>query len=92
MVQVTLIVKEQSLGIINRCVEGVYIMKKSDEFLYDVRIAHRNVKEALITKKDYDKYIKELPDAEEKGEVLILEDENNKDQLQAEESQEEEAK
>ena len=37
-------------------------MKKKEDFLYDVRIANRNIREGLITKKDYDKHISSLPD------------------------------
>lgn len=65
-------------------------MKKTDEFLYDVRIAQRNIRDGMITKKDHDKYLKNLPDSEEKGEALVLEEEQSP-QEQAEETQEEES-
>lgn len=51
-------------------------MKKSDDFLFDVRIAYRHLRDGVISKKDYDKYIKGLPDMESNSEPLIIEDEN----------------
>jgi len=49
-------------------------MSKKDEFLYDVRIAERNIKEGKLSKKDYEKHMASLPDVEEKGEPLIIEE------------------
>ncbi|MEW6145285.1 MAG: hypothetical protein AB1598_09730 [Thermodesulfobacteriota bacterium] len=51
-------------------------MKKKEDFLYDVRVANRHIREGVITKKDYDKYLSSLPDVEDKSEPLIIEDEN----------------
>lgn len=49
--------------------------KNKEELDYDVRIVDRNIREGVVTKKEYDKYIKGLPDVEEKGEPLVFEDE-----------------
>ena len=46
-----------------------------DEKLFDVRVSDRHLKEGLINKKDYENYIKKLPDSEEKSEILIIEEE-----------------
>ena len=50
-------------------------MKKKEEFMYDVRVTNRHIREGVITKKDYEKYLSELPDVEDKSEPLIIEDE-----------------
>ena len=49
-------------------------MTKKEEFLYDVRIAERNIKDGSLSKKEYEKHLKSLPDVEEKGEPLIIEE------------------
>ena len=49
--------------------------KKKEEIDYDVRIVERNIREGAVSKKDYDKFIKSLPDVEEKGEPLVFDDE-----------------
>lgn len=51
-------------------------MKKSDDFLFDVRIAYRHLRDGVVSKKEHDKYIKSLPDMESNSEPLIIEDEN----------------
>ncbi|HET7289536.1 MAG TPA: hypothetical protein VFJ67_03785 [Thermodesulfobacteriota bacterium] len=53
-------------------------MKKKEEFIYDVRVTSRHIREGVITKKDYDKHLSELPNVEEKSEPLIIEDEDGK--------------
>ena len=58
-------------------------MKKREDFLYDVRIANRNIREGLISKKDYDKHISGLPDVGSNSEPLVIEDENEKGRPQA---------
>lgn len=65
-------------------------MKKKEEFLYDVRIAQRHLREGVISKKDYDKHIAGLPDMEYNSEPLIIEDENEGTAQELEESKEEE--
>jgi len=49
--------------------------KKKEEIDYDIRIVERNIREGAVSKKDYDKFIKSLPDVEEKGEPLVFDDE-----------------
>ncbi len=49
--------------------------KKKEELDYDVRIVDRSIREGLVSKKEYDKYLQRLPDVEEKGEPLVFEDE-----------------
>lgn len=53
-------------------------MKKKEEFMYDVRVTNRHIREGVITKKDYEKYLSELPDVENKSEPLIIDDEDGK--------------
>lgn len=49
-------------------------MKSKDDFLYDVRIINRNIRDGVVSKKDYDKYLDNLPDVEDNSEPLIIED------------------
>jgi len=49
-------------------------MSKKEDFLYDVRIAEKHIKDGALSKKDYEKHLKGLPDVEEKGEPLIIEE------------------
>lgn len=49
-------------------------MSKKDEFLYDARIVERNILEGKLSKKDYEKHLASLPDVEEKGEPLVIEE------------------
>lgn len=67
--------------------------KNKEELEYDVRIVDRNIRDGVVAKKDYDKYIKDLPDVEEKGEPLVFEDELEEEQAQtaSEEAEAEEA-
>jgi hypothetical protein len=62
-------------------------MKKKDEFLYDVRIAQRHLREGVITKKDYDKHLDSLPDMESNSEPLIIEDEEEVLEAEAEQAE-----
>ncbi len=55
-------------------------MTKKEEILYDVRIAERNIRDGEISKKEYENHLKNLPDVEEKGEPLIIEE----DEVEAE--------
>lgn len=57
--------------------------KNKEELDYDVRIVDRNIREGVVTKKEYDKYIKALPDVEDKGEPLVFEDELEEQQAEA---------
>ena len=66
-------------------------MSKNDK-LYDVRVAGRYIKEGLLTEKNYESYIKKLPDVEEKSQILkIDEDEITEDAAEEETSETEEA-
>ena len=56
-----------------------------DEKLFDVRVSDRYIKEGLLNKKDYQSFIKKLPDVEEKSEVLIIEE----DEVEVEETESE---
>ena len=49
-------------------------MKNKDDFLYDVRIINRHIREGVVSKKDYDKHLDNLPDVEDNSEPLIIED------------------
>ncbi|MCG8378552.1 MAG: hypothetical protein MI865_03640 [Proteobacteria bacterium] len=49
-------------------------MSKDDK-LYDVRVSGRYIKEGMLTKKNYESYIKKLPDVSEKSETLIIDEE-----------------
>ena len=46
-----------------------------DEKLFDVRVSDRYIKEGHLNKKDYESYLKKLPDSEEKSEILVIEEE-----------------
>ena len=50
-------------------------MKNKEDFLYDVRIVNRNIRDGVVSKKDYDKHLDNLPDVEANSEPLIIEDE-----------------
>lgn len=49
-------------------------MSKEDKY-YDVRVVNRYIKEGMITQKNYESFIKKLPDVEEKSEILNIEEE-----------------
>jgi hypothetical protein len=44
------------------------------EQLYDKRIIERNVRKGLLQRKDYDKYLKELPDVADNMQVVELDE------------------
>ena len=46
-----------------------------DEKFFDVRVSGRYIKDGLLNKKDYETFIKKLPDVEEKSEILVVEEE-----------------
>ena len=37
-------------------------MHKKDDFLFDIRVVERHIREGVITREDYEKYLKELHD------------------------------
>ena len=49
-------------------------MSKEEDFLYDERIVEMHIKDGTLSKKDYKKHLKSLPDVEEKGEALVIEE------------------
>lgn len=66
-------------------------MTKKDEILYDVRIAERNIKDGSLSKKDYDKHLDSLPDVEDKGEILVIEEDEISTDIEIDQVEEEEA-
>jgi len=51
-----------------------------DPILFDRRIVERNIKRGLITRKDYEKFLKALDDAKDKGvqgEEMLDDDEDD---------------
>ncbi len=66
-------------------------MSTKDDFLYDVRITERHIQDGVLTKEDYEKHLKGLPDVEEKGEPLVIEEDIVEDEeVEAEQAQEDE--
>lgn len=63
---------------------GGFKMSKEEDFLYDIRIAEMHIKDGALSKKDYDKHLDSLPDVEEKGEALIIEEDEVVDEVEAE--------
>ena len=62
----------------------------NDDKLYDVRVVNRYIKEGMITQKNYESFMKKLPDVEEKSEILkIEEDEVVEETVDTENSSEE---
>ena len=50
-------------------------MANNLDFVYDVRIIERYLREGKITKNEYEQYLKNLPDMEDEGCPLIIDDE-----------------
>lgn len=65
-------------------------MSKKEDFLYDERIVEMHIKDGTLSKKDYDKHLKSLPDVEEKGEVLIIEEDEVVVEVELEQVEEDE--
>ncbi|MEM7008491.1 MAG: hypothetical protein AAF462_05080 [Thermodesulfobacteriota bacterium] len=63
-------------------------MSKKEDFVYDVRVAERHIKDGAISKKDYEQHLKNLPDVEEKGEALVIEEDliEGEEEISVEES------
>ncbi|MGB2692224.1 MAG: hypothetical protein WBB48_13210 [Thermodesulfobacteriota bacterium] len=59
-------------------------MSKEEDFLYDERIVEMHIKEGTLSKKDYDKHLNSLPDVAEKGEALIIEEDEIVDEVEVE--------
>lgn len=54
-------------------------MKEKADLLFDVRIVERNIQEGIITREEYEEYLRKLPDVSDKGCPLIIEDEENRE-------------
>ena len=65
-------------------------MSKKEDFLYDERIVERHIKDGTLSKKDYDKHLKSLPDVEEKGEALVIEEDEVVVEVELEQVEEDE--
>ncbi|MEK6223554.1 MAG: hypothetical protein ACERKJ_01460 [Candidatus Dadabacteria bacterium] len=65
-------------------------MSKEEDFLYDERIVEMHIKDGTLSKKDYEKHLKSLPDVEEKGEVLIIEEDEVVVEVELEQVEEDE--
>lgn len=48
---------------------------QDDERFFDIRVYERYIKEGNITRKDYESYVKSLPDVKDKAETLVVEEE-----------------
>ena len=57
-------------------------MKEKKEFVIDVRVADRYVREGVVRKEDYEEYLKKLPDVADKSCPLML-DEGINEELEA---------
>ncbi len=57
-------------------------MNRRYDLTYDVRVVERNIREGAIAKKDYEEYLKKLPDISDKGCPLIIEGEQEENQAQ----------
>ena len=53
-----------------------------DEKLFDVRVSDRYISEGQLDKKEFESYIKKLPDSEEKSETLIIEEEEQVEEIE----------
>lgn len=63
------------------------MIKKKSPYLFDRRCVQKNIRTGLVTKKDYDEYLKSLPDDHANFEELVIEDETDEvilDQLSSE--------
>ncbi|GBD38508.1 hypothetical protein HRbin37_00759 [bacterium HR37] len=54
-------------------------MKEKADLLFDVRVVERNIQEGIITREEYEEYLRKLPDVSDKGCPLIIEDEENRE-------------
>lgn len=43
-----------------------------EEFLFDKRLSDRMIKRGLVTREEYEEYLRGLPDAAPKGETLAV--------------------
>ena len=57
---------------------------KEDPRFWDVRTIDRRVRRGLLNRKDYDKYLKSLPDVADKAQPIDLAAESDDDEPEAE--------
>jgi hypothetical protein len=50
-------------------------MKQRFDLTYDVRVIERSLREGVISNKDYEEYLKKLPDVSDKGCPLVIDGE-----------------
>ncbi len=48
-------------------------MHKKDDFIFDIRLVERYIREGAITREDYEKYLKELDDVSEETVPIKIE-------------------
>ena len=65
-------------------------MSKEEDFLYYERIVEMHIKDGTLSKKDYEKHLKSLPDVEEKGEALVIEEDEVVVEVELEQVEEDE--
>ena len=56
---------------------------------FDVRTVERNIKKGYFTRKDYEKYLKSLPDVAEKVALAGADDDDDEDDMDLEASEDE---
>ncbi|MEM4657869.1 MAG: hypothetical protein QXX77_05545 [Candidatus Methanosuratincola sp.] len=54
------------------------------DITYDVRVIGRNIREGLLSKEDFEKYLESLEDASEKGMLFRVDDEANAEEAATE--------
>jgi len=59
-------------------------MNEKNDFLYDVRIAEKHLQDGTLSQEEYDKHLASLPDVEEKGEPLVIEEDKVAEESEAE--------
>ena len=62
-------------------------MKKHKfDITYDVRVIDRNLRENLLSKKDYEKHLKSLADMTDEAVPVVIEGEEDADTVESEET------
>jgi hypothetical protein len=67
-------------------------MEEKSELTFDVRVVERYIREGLITKEEYEEYLKKLPDVSDKGCPLTIDDKAKEHSEHKLENKEEETK
>lgn len=67
-------------------------MKKHKfDITYDVRVIDRNLRENLLSRKDYEKHLKSLDDMTDEAVAVVIEGEEDTDTQESEETEETES-